>query len=97
MLNINAVYEHFALLHVIVSWNEVEQSRLARARLSDERHCLSLLNLEVYVLQHPFLCISEADVAELYLMFERADILAFSLWQFCYIILCLQNLVYTLH
>ena len=95
ILDVDAVDEHLALLHVIVARNEVDECRLARSALSDESHGLTLLDDEVDVAQHPLLAVAERHVAELYLMLERSDVLR--LQRFLDGVLRLQNLVYALH
>ena len=74
VLDIDAVDEHLALLHIVVTGYEVEQGRLARAALSYERDGLALGYDEVDVAQHPLLVVAEGHVAELNLVLQSADV-----------------------
>ena len=75
VLHIDAVNEHFALLHIVVTGNQVYERRLATAALSYECDGLALRNHEVDVLQHILFTIGKAHILELYLVFEAADVL----------------------
>ena len=74
VLDIDAVDEHLALLHIVVTGDEVEQGRLARAALSHDRDGLALGYDEVDVAQHPLLVVAEGHVAELNLVLQPADV-----------------------
>src|SRR5574344_3141108 len=64
ILHVYAVDEHFALLHVIIAWNEVHQCRLSAAALSHDSNGLALFDGEVDIPEHPFLVVLERYMAE---------------------------------
>ena len=63
--------------------------------MSYECNGLAFGNHDIYILEHPLLVVLEADVAELYLMFEAAYMYWF--FRFLDVVLCQKYLVNTFH
>ena len=95
VLHVDAVDEHLALLHVIVTGYEVDERRLAAAALPNDGYGLAFLYGEVDVAQHPLFSVAERYVAELYRVVEPAYV--DGVWAFLDVVLGLQNLVNALH
>ena len=74
LAHVDAVDEHFSLLHVVVAGYQVDERRLAAAALPHEGHGLALGNGEVDVAQHPVFTILETHVAELDVALEAAQV-----------------------
>ena len=84
VLYVDTVDEHLALLHIVISWDQVYESRLSATTLSHQGDGLTLWYHQIDVLEYPFYrcilnlvavgvapcLISEPYVSELYLMLE---------------------------
>ena len=95
VFHVHAVDEHLALLHVVISRDEVNQCRFAAAALPHQGYGLALLDGEVHVSEHPFLAIAKRHVAQLYLVVETAHM--HRMFALPDVALCHEYLVHTLH
>ena len=70
---IDAVPEHRAGTRIVKTRQQLRQRRFAAARLADQRHHRPGFDRQVYVAQHRprFVLITERDVAQLDLVFQR--------------------------
>ena len=99
IFDVDAVDEHFTLLHVVVARDEIDKCRFSATALSDYGDGLAFRNNEVDILQHVveilFLLVSKRDMAELYALLKRCDRLR--MFRLFDIVFSHQYLIDTLH
>ena len=85
-----------AMLYVVISWYEVDQCRLARARLSHQCDGLTTWYGEVDVGQHlASVAVCKAHIAQFDCLVETAD--GAGIGALGYVVFGIEYLVYTLH
>ena len=75
VFHIDAIDKHFALLHIVIAGNEIDQCRFAATALSYQGNGFSLWNGEVDMSQLSLVAITERHIAQFNLMFKLLDML----------------------
>ena len=95
VFNVDAIYEYFALLYIVVTWNKINKCRLSRATLSHQSNHLAFWNNKVDVFQYPLLVVFERHIAEFNLVFKGHDRMWIAL--FLDADFSLEDFIYALH
>ncbi len=64
LAHVDPINRDAALLHVIKARDQIRQRRFAAAAHPDQRDDFALADLEIDIVQHPFVAVAEADVLE---------------------------------